>query len=47
MTKAEALHSFMSSFGLTAYPNEAETSAAFPYLVYEQVLGAFDDGLWL
>lgn len=44
MTKAEALHSFMSSFGLTAYPNEAETGAAFPYLVYEQMLGAFDDG---
>lgn len=44
MTKAEALHAFMSSFGITAYPNEAETSAVFPYLVYEQVLGAFDDG---
>ena len=44
MTKAEALHSFISSFGLTAYPNEAETGAAFPYLAYEQVLGAFDDG---
>lgn len=44
MTKAEALHLFMSSFGLTAYPNEAETGAAFPYLVYEQVLGSIDDG---
>lgn len=44
MTKAEALHAFMSSFGITAYPNEAETGAAFPYLVYEQVLGSIDDG---
>lgn len=44
MTKAEALHAFMSSFGITAYPNEAETGTAFPYLVYEQVLGSIDDG---
>ena len=44
MTKAEALHDFMSSFGLTAYPNQAEDNAAFPYLVYEQTLGSYDDG---
>lgn len=44
MTKAEALHSFMSGFGLKAYANQAEDNAAFPYLVYEQTLGSFDDG---
>lgn len=44
MTKAEALHSFMSSFGISAYPNQAEADAAFPYLVYEQTIGSIDDG---
>lgn len=44
MTKAEALHSFMASFGIPAYPNQAEADAAFPYLVYEQTIGSIDDG---
>lgn len=44
MTKAEALHAFMSGFGLTAYPNQAESGAAFPYLVYEQSIGSLADG---
>lgn len=44
MTKAEALHEFMSSFGLAAYPVQAEAGAEFPYLVYEPVFGSIDDG---
>ena len=49
MTKAEALHAFMSGFTWTAYPNQATIGAdgkdpAFPYLVYEQNIGSIDDG---
>lgn len=49
MTKAEALHAFMSGFAWTAYPNQATIGAdgkdpAFPYLVYEQNIGSIDDG---
>lgn len=49
MTKAEALHAFMSSFDWTAYPNQAVPDAdgkdpAFPYLVYEQNIGSIDNG---
>lgn len=44
-TKAQALHTFFSSFGLTAY---AETSvpdgAQPPYITYTPVSGAFGDG---
>lgn len=44
MTKAEALHAFMSSFGWTAFPNQALPDTAFPYLVYEQNIGTIDSG---
>lgn len=38
MTKAAALHSFFSSFGLTAYEeNSVPTGAEFPYLTYNVI----------
>ncbi len=44
MTKAAALYSFFSGFGITAFPTQAEPDTAFPYLVYEPTIGSFDDG---
>lgn len=44
MTKAAALHSFFSGFGLQAFPTQAEPDTAFPYLVYEPNIGCFEDG---
>lgn len=44
MTKAAALYSFFSGFGLKAFPTQAEENTAFPYLVYEPNIGSFDDG---
>lgn len=44
MTKAAALHSFFSGFGLKAFPTQAEPDTAFPYLVYEPNIGSIEDG---
>lgn len=47
MTKAAALQAFFSSFGLNAYPTSAiadDTDIPFPYLTYELVTGALEDG---
>lgn len=46
-TKAAALYSFFSSFGLDAYEENSvyalESAPAFPYLTYEMNTGAFGD----
>ena len=45
MTKAEALHSFFSDFGLPAYPATAvPKEPGDRYLTYEPRIGAIDDG---
>lgn len=48
MTKAAALHSFFSGFGLTAYEENSvyalESPPALPYLTYEVRTDAFTDG---
>ena len=42
MTKAEALHSFYSSFGLTAYEeNSVPDDAEFPYITYNITTDSF------
>ena len=42
MTKAAALYSFFSGFGVSAFPTQAEPGTAFPYLVYEPNIGNWD-----
>ena len=43
MTKAAAIYQFWSSFGLTAYEeNAVPTDAAFPYITYQLVTDSFD-----
>ena len=45
MTKAAALHSFFSSFGMTAYPtNNVPDETVFPWLTYEASTGSFNGG---
>lgn len=45
MTKAAALHRFFGSFGIPAYPSAGvPEKTAFPYLTYELVTGAWDEG---
>lgn len=45
MTKAAALHQFFSSFGMTAYTaTNVPDDVTFPYLTYELVTSAFDEG---
>lgn len=42
MTKASALYSFWSGFGLTAYEeNTVPTDATFPYITYQVVTDSF------
>ena len=42
MTKAAALHSFYSSFGLTAYEeNSVPDDAEFPYITYNITTDSF------
>lgn len=44
MTKAEALQTFFSSFGLTAYTSTSvPDDVIFPYLTYELITGAWGD----
>lgn len=44
MTKEARIHSFWSSFGLTAYEeNAVPTEASFPYLTYQLVVDSFDN----
>lgn len=44
MTKAAALHSFFSGFGLTAYEeNSVPDDAAFPYITYSLTTDSFSD----
>lgn len=44
MTKEARMHSFWSSFGLTAYEeNSVPTEASFPYLTYQLVVDSFDN----
>ena len=43
MTKAAVIYQFWSSFGLTAYEeNAVPTDAAFPYITYQLVTDSFD-----
>ena len=43
MTKAAAIYQFWSSFGLTAYEeNAVPTDAIFPYITYQLVTDSFD-----
>ena len=43
MTKAAAIYQFWSSFGLTAYEeNAVPTDASFPYITYQLVTDSFD-----
>lgn len=45
MDKVQILHSFWSSFGLTAYDeNTVPDSAQTPYITYELATSSFDDG---
>nr|DAO63073.1 MAG TPA: protein of unknown function (DUF5072) [Caudoviricetes sp.] len=45
MTKAAALHSFFSSFGLTAYQeNAVPDEATFPYITYTVTTDTFPAG---
>lgn len=42
MTKAAALHSFFSGFGLTAYEeNSVPDDAVFPYITYSLTTDSF------
>jgi len=44
MTKAEALYSFFSSFGISAYASASvPDDVELPYLTYEQTLGNWLD----
>lgn len=44
MTKAAALHSFFSGFGLTAYEeNSVPDDAVFPYITYSLTTDSFSD----
>lgn len=44
MTKNEALYSFFSGFGLSAYPTSSiPEDVIFPYLTYENIVGYFGD----
>lgn len=47
MTKEDALHNFMSSFGLVAYQENAVPTGEFrpqyPYLTYEVATGSWDE----
>jgi hypothetical protein len=45
MSKASVFHTYMSSFGLTAYEETtAPTDATFPYLTYTFSSGDFQEG---
>ena len=45
MTKEAALKQFFSGFGIAAYPSTAgPNDVVFPYLTYEVITSAFDDG---
>lgn len=45
MTKAAALNSFFSSFGIPAYErNRVPDSAKYPYLTYDYAVAALGDG---
>ena len=45
MTKEAALYQFFSSFGLEAYAETAvPEDAVFPYLTYEVIISAFEEG---
>ena len=45
MTKANALHRFFSSFGMTAYAAASvPEDADFPYLTYDLITGAWGGG---
>lgn len=45
MTKAAAIYQFFNSFGIPGYPETSvPKGAAFPYLTYELVTSAFEDG---
>lgn len=45
MTKAAALHQFFSSFGIPAYvTSNVPVDAVFPWLTYELITSAFDEG---
>ena len=45
MTKEAALKQFFSGFGITAYPPTAvPNDVVFPYLTYEVITSAFEDG---
>jgi hypothetical protein len=45
LDKAQALHSFWSDFGLTAYDeNTVPDGAQLPYITYEVATNSFDDG---
>lgn len=46
MTKGAALQQFFSSFGISAYPTEdVPKDAAFPWLTYETITGAWGDSV--
>lgn len=48
MDKAQAIHQFWSSFGLTAYDeNTVPENAEMPYITYSVSTGAIDDILML
>ncbi len=45
MTKAAALYSFFSGFGMTAYPSTSvPDDVTFPYLTYEVITSAWGGG---
>lgn len=45
MTKEAALKQFFSGFGIAAYPSTAvPNKVEFPYLTYEVITSAFEDG---
>lgn len=45
MTKAAALHQFFSGFGIPAYTaTSVPDDAIFPYLTYELITGAWEEG---
>jgi len=44
-TKAAAIHQFLSSMGIPAYPSTSvPDDASMPYLTYSLAVGAWDDG---
>lgn len=48
MTKAAAIHSFWSRFGLPAYEqNTVPDDAVFPYITYTLATGAFGETVYL